>query len=303
MRRIVLALLGAAALLLALATGAAPATDSNRFTAAIAPGAVQPLSTDTYGVQITNRPSSDTTANNAHVLVPDGFVVDPTSLSATTTAAGACTAATWTAALNGASIDAVAPGAAGELCPGGRLSIGFAASAPSGEGTYTWTTTLFHDSNGFSLQGGQPAVAVDGTPPPAPSLTATPSDPSNDPAPSFSFTDDDGTATFVCQLDGGPASACESPEAYSGLGEGVHAFAVTAVDPAGNQSEATSYSWTIDLTPPPAPTITSGPPDPTNSTSATFAFVDSDSSAAFRCRLDGGVFSDCSSPVTYQQLG
>jgi hypothetical protein len=302
-RRVVLALLGTAALF-ALAGSAAPATEANRFTASIAPSAVQPLSTRTYGVQITNQHASNTTANNAHVVVPGGFVVDPFSLSATTTASDTCPAATWNVTLSPTStIDAVAPDAGSELCPGGRLSISFAATAPPAEGSFTWTTTLLHDSTAFALQGQQPAVAVDGTPPPAPTITAEPSDPSNNPAPSFSFTDADGTATFLCQLDGAAASPCESPKGYSGLGEGAHTFAVTAIDPAGNQSTITSFTWTIDLTPPPAPTINSAPPSVTDSTSATFSFSDGDSSASFRCRLDGAAFAVCASPVTYSGLG
>jgi len=89
---------------------------------------------------------------------------------------------------------------------------------------------------------------------------------------------------------------------YEQLAEGSHTFRVRAVDPAGNESSVTSYSWTIDLTPPPAPTITSAPPAVTDSTSATFAFVDGDASASFRCRLDAAAFSDCTSPITYNGL-
>jgi hypothetical protein len=302
MPRVLLALLCTATLPLALAAGAAPATEANRFSASIEPTAVQPLSTNVYAVRITNRPASQASADNAHVSVPDGFVVNATSLSATTTAAGSCPAATWNVALNPPTIDASAPDADSELCPGGRLTIAFNAGAPSAEATYTWTSGLFDGSTAFALQGAQPTVAVDGTTPPAPTITAQPSDPSNDPAPSFSFTDGDDTATFVCQLDGGTPSACESPTGYSGLEEGAHTFAVQAVDPAGNQSTVTSYTWTIDVTPPPAPTITSAPPAVTDSTSATFSFLDGDASAGFQCRLDSAGFSDCTSPVTYEQL-
>src|SRR5204862_342386 len=77
---------------------------------------------------------------------------------------------------------------------------------------------------------------------------------------------------------------------------------VKAVDPAGNESTVTSYTWTIDLTPPPAPTISSAPPSVTDSTTATFSFEDAEGSASFQCRLDTGGFSACTSPITYQQL-
>jgi hypothetical protein len=51
---------------------------------------------------------------------------------------------------------------------------------------------------------------------------------------------------FLCQLDGSAFSACSSGKTYSGLGQGSHTFAVEAQDKAGNQSSATSFTWTID---------------------------------------------------------
>jgi large repetitive protein len=301
-RRLLLAAAIGLTLVGALVAPAATAEQADRFTATIAPSAVQPLAVSAYTVQITNRPQSTATANNAHVAVPAGFLVDAASLSATTTAAGTCSAGTWTVGLNGDAIDAGAPDASSGLCPGARLTVSFTATAPAGEATYTWTTTLLHDSTAFSLQGTQPTVAVDGTPPPPPTITAKPSDPSNSADPTFAFSDGDGTATFTCQLDGGAAEACASPKGYSGLGEGAHAFAVTAIDPAGNASPSTSYGWTIDLTPPPAPTITSTPPSVTASNNASFSFTDDEAGAGLRCKLDSGSFGSCTSPVNYGGL-
>src|SRR5206468_930197 len=74
------------------------------------------------------------------------------------------------------------------------------------------------------------------------------------------------------------------------------------VDPAGNESSVTSYSWTIDLTPPPAPTITSAPPRVTTSTTAGFTFIDADATATSRCRLDDAGFSARTSRIPYDQL-
>jgi hypothetical protein len=301
-RRLGLAAVTGLVIVGALVRPAATAEQAERFTATIAPSAVQPLAVSTYAVQITNRPQSTLTANNAHVAVPTGFVVDSASLSATTTASGTCSAGTWTVSLSADAIDAVAPDAPSELCPGATLTVSFAATAPAGEATYTWTTTLLHDATALSLQGSQPIVAVDGTPPPPPTITAKPSDPSNSADPTFAFSDGDGTATFTCQLDGGPAEACSSPKSYSGLGEGPHAFGVTAIDPAGNVSSATNYGWTIDLTPPPAPTITAAPPGVTASTDASFSFTDDEAGAGLRCQLDSGSFSPCASPVNYGGL-
>ena len=143
---------------------------------------------------------------------------------------------------------------------------------------------------------------IDLTPPPVPVITSGPPDPSNSSSATFTFTDGDSTATLLCRLDSASFAACASPLTYSGLGEGTHTFRVKARDPAGNQSTATTYTWTIDLTPPPVPTITSEPPNVTASTSATFSFTDGDATATFRCRLDDQSFAPCTSPTTYDDL-
>ena len=54
--------------------------------------------------------------------------------------------------------------------------------------------------------------------------------------------------------------------------------------------------FTVDATPPPAPTITSAPADPSNAASASFGFSDTEAGVGFRCQLDGGGFGACSSP-------
>ncbi len=280
----------------------ASAAPEDRFGATISPFAVQPGTSGVYTIAIANRHSSTTSANNAHVRVPGGFVVDSATLSAGTSASGSCSAATWTVTLSAetSTIDVVAPPAAeSELCPDGTLGITFSAAAPSSEGPYEWTSSLFRDTTAFPLQGGQPAVTVDGTAPPAATVSAMPANPSNSPNASFAFADADVAATFRCQLDGGSFSTCTSPKSYAGLGEDLHTFAVKAVDAAGNESPVTPFSWTIDLTPPPPPTITSKPPTISASTSASFSFTDGDATATFFCRLDGAAFSSCTSPEPY----
>lgn len=56
---------------------------------------------------------------------------------------------------------------------------------------------------------------------------------------------------------------------------------------------------TVDTTPPET-TIDSGPSGLTNEASPSFAFASDDPGASFRCRLDGGTFLPCGSPL---QLG
>jgi hypothetical protein len=141
---------------------------------------------------------------------------------------------------------------------------------------------------------------VDTTPPAAPSINPRPPDPSNAPNATFGFASEAG-ATFSCKLDGAAFTDCESPVGYINLAEGLHTFAVKAIDAVGNVGPATSYSWTVDLTPPATPSIDSFPPNPTNSSNATFTFS-GEAGAGFSCRLDQGAFAACTSPATYSGL-
>ncbi|MCM2324575.1 MAG: hypothetical protein NDJ90_15050, partial [Oligoflexia bacterium] len=108
---------------------------------------------------------------------------------------------------------------------------------------------------------------------------------------------DASATTFSCSLDGGPAIACESPAAYTGLGEGAHSIAVSAVDAAGNVSSApATFSWSIDQTAPEARITSVVPAEPvTRSVAATFSFS-ANESASFECSVDGGSFRECASP-------
>jgi hypothetical protein len=293
------------AVLLGVTGPSARADPSDLFHASISPATVQPLSGHSYGLQISNLGSSNHSANNAHVTIPAGFTVNPASLSAATTAAGACSATTWAVSIDlSSTINAVAPSdAASELCPGAQLTISFSAAAPALESDYEWTTTLFQDGNQFSLEGQQPDVTVDGAPPPPPTITSGPPSVTASTSATFSFTDGDATAVFLCSLDDASFSSCTSPVTYDGLAEGAHTFRVKARDPAGNESPVTSYTWSIDLTSP-VVTIDSGskPPDPTNQTSASFVFTSNKAGSTFECRLDEGQFSACTSPQGYSGL-
>jgi hypothetical protein len=53
---------------------------------------------------------------------------------------------------------------------------------------------------------------------------------------------------------------------------------------------------------PPDTTITSGPGDPTTSTSASLAFTSSESGSTFECKLDAGPYAACTSPKSYSGL-
>ena len=142
--------------------------------------------------------------------------------------------------------------------------------------------------------------ALDTSAAPTPVITSKPANPTNRTSASFSFTDTEAGVRFLCQLDGSGFSTCTSPMTYAGpLTQGSYSFLVKAEDAAGNRSLAASYHWTIDTTPPPTPTITSNPANPTNQTSASFGFSDTEAGVSFLCQLDGGAFSSCTSPQVY----
>jgi hypothetical protein len=173
---------------------------------------------------------------------------------------------------------------------------------PLGEGTHKFQVRAVDVRGQTSAPAGW-QWTVDTTPPPAPQLTATPAALTNQTSASFGFTDAQAGVGYRCALDAAAFTACTSPTSYPGpLGEGSHSFSVKAVDAAGNLGAATSFTWRVDLTPPPAPVIGSGPDNPTTATTATFAFADAEAGAAFRCRLDGGAYASCTSPKSYSGL-
>jgi hypothetical protein len=163
-------------------------------------------------------------------------------------------------------------------------------------------SVIARDTAGNQSSAAKFSWTIDGTPPPPPTITSMPNNPTNQTSASFSFTDSERRVSFLCQLDGSALSACSSPTTYSSLSLGSHTFSVKAQDSAGNQSTAASFTWTIDTTAPPPPTIISAPSNPTNQTSATFAFTDSEVGVTFLCQLDSKGFSACSSTTTYSRL-
>ena len=155
----------------------------------------------------------------------------------------------------------------------------------SGERLYTWSVAA----------------------PATPTIGTKPANPTNATSATFSFTTNASNATFQCKLDAGAFAACASGITYPGpLSAASHTFQVRALGVAGSStgtSSAASYTWTVDTTAPPTPVINTGPASPTNSTSATFMFSDSEAGVSFLCRLDAAAFAACGSPKTYSGLG
>ena len=103
-------------------------------------------------------------------------------------------------------------------------------------------------------------------------LTSSPAAVSNSGEASFAFFSPKAGTTFACSLDSAIFTACDSPQAYAGLAEGTHTFAVRALDAAGNiDATPATLTWIIDMTP--GDTVITGGPTPlTRATTATFAF-------------------------------
>ena len=84
---------------------------------------------------------------------------------------------------------------------------------------------------------------VDTVAPPRPTLLQQPANPSASDSATFAFSDRETPVSFECSLDGAAYAACASPKTYTGVAAGTHRFSVRAVDPAGNRSGSTDYSW------------------------------------------------------------
>jgi len=133
-------------------------------------------------------------------------------------------------------------------------------------------------------------------------ITSAPAAQTNSTEASFSFTASEAGSTFECRLDGSAFAACASPQVYSGLLEGGHAFEVRAVNSLGTPDPLpATHNWTIDSSAPET-TITSAPAAQTNSTEASFSFTASEAGSTFACSLDGAAFAPCTTPKRYTGL-
>ena len=104
---------------------------------------------------------------------------------------------------------------------------------------------------------------------------------------SFTFSSDDPTATFECNLDGSGFTGCPSPQDYTSLPDGDHTFQVRAVDIAGNKDDTPAEQTFTTDTLAPTVTIDSRPNDPGNDNSPTWTFSSEESPVTFECQLDG----------------
>lgn len=132
-------------------------------------------------------------------------------------------------------------------------------------------------------------------------LQAGPAPRSRESQATFVFQATQPGATFACRLDGGAAVACVSPLTYPALGEGAHTFSVVASLPGVPTSAPLGWAWSIDTV---APTtqLTNKPSNPSTSRISSFSFIADEPGTTFRCRLDLGPLTPCTSPLVTPSL-
>ncbi len=135
---------------------------------------------------------------------------------------------------------------------------------------------------------------------PTPTITAKPANPTNSTSASFSFTGAASGAKYECKLDAAAFAVCTSPKVYT-VAAGSHTFQVRVVDK-NKTSDPASWTWTVDLTAPPVPSITAKPSNPSDLTAPSFSFTDSEAGVSFQCKLDAAVYAACASPKAYSGL-
>ena len=167
------------------------------------------------------------------------------------------------------------------------------------EGTHTFAVKQT-DQAGNTGPAETTTWTVDRTSPTTPGLSGAPGSPTRSTAATFTISGETN-ATFTCSLDGAGYTSCASPRHLTGLSDGTHTFAVKQTDQAGNTGPAETTTWTVDITPPVAPTLSSGPSGLVYMSSATFGFTGA-GAVGFTCALDGQASNPCTSPAAFENL-
>jgi hypothetical protein len=180
-------------------------------------------------------------------------------------------------------------------CPAGSVEF----AGPLAEGSHAFSVRARSESEALGVAA-RYSWRIDTTPP-AVTIDSRPADPSPGAAATFKFHAGETVSGFECSLaeGGGPDAfaGCASGKTYSELADGEYTFKVRATDPAGNLGAPASFSWAVDNTAPdttpPETTIVSAPPDPSESSTASFAYESSEPGSSFECELDGAGFAGC----------
>ena len=174
------------------------------------------------------------------------------------------------------------------------------AAARLSDGAHTFEVRTVDQAG----NGGTPLareITVDTASPGDPLVSGAPSGATNATSVSVNLSAEPGT-TFECKLDSGSWTPCSSPFTAEGLADGSHTLQLRALDAAGNVSGITSTTWIVDTVAPAAPTVGNRPVSPTSQTSAGLTISAAESGDTFECRIDGGAWAPCASPVTLSGL-
>jgi plastocyanin len=170
-----------------------------------------------------------------------------------------------------------------------------------GDGSHTFQVRAVDASGNPDASPASRSWTIDTTPPQT-VIDNAPSANVNTTTASISFSASELGSTFECSLDGATFAPCTSPQSFSGLAAGAHAFEVRATDALGNlDTTPASAGWTIDTTAPET-TLNSGPTGTVGQVTAAFAFSASEPGSTFACALDGAPFGPCTSPQSYTGL-
>ena len=108
------------------------------------------------------------------------------------------------------------------------------------DGTHTFAVRAIDGAGNIDPTPATATFTVDTTPPdnqpPDTTITGGPAEGSttNENAPTFGFTASEEGSTFQCRLDAAAFAACTTPFTTEALADGMHSFAVRAIDGAGN---------------------------------------------------------------------
>jgi large repetitive protein len=113
--------------------------------------------------------------------------------------------------------------------------------------------------------------------------------------PTYAFSSSEAVSSFECSIDAAAFTACSSPDVLTGIADGIHTFAVRAVDGTGNgDASPASRTFTLDTV---APRTTIGKlKKKTTKRKVKVKFSSSENGSTFECRLDSKPFKPCDSP-------
>ncbi len=118
--------------------------------------------------------------------------------------------------------------------------------------TYTYALDARDSAGNNSTQ--TTGVSVSVPIPPNTIMDTAPSGGTTSTDATFTFHADISGSTFTCKLDAAAAFACVSGQSYSALTEAIHTFSVYATVNGLDDASPATATWTVDLTPPAAPT-------------------------------------------------